>query len=56
VPVDYNVEYDLERAVVHFQNLFNGNKLLGEIPVHREGDISFWVRYQFTERAIQVDG
>jgi hypothetical protein len=30
VPVDYNVEYDLERAVVHFQNLFNGNKLLGD--------------------------
>lgn len=38
VPLAYDVEYDMERMSLNFGNLFNGNKLLGEIIVHRAGD------------------
>ena len=44
VPVAYDAEFDMEKMTLNFGNLFNGNKLLGEITVHREGDTSCWVR------------
>jgi hypothetical protein len=50
VPVAYDVEIGMDRLMVNFGNLFNGNKLLGEIPVHTTGDISCWVGYLFIQR------
>jgi hypothetical protein len=50
------MDCDMERMTLHFGNLFNGNKMLGEIPVHIAGDTCCWVRYLFKERETQVGG
>jgi hypothetical protein len=33
LPQDYVVHYSLKKVKFHVDNFFNGNKLLGEIPV-----------------------
>jgi hypothetical protein len=38
IPQEYDLEFDPKTASIHFANLFNGNKLLGEIfsKIHSE--------------------
>jgi hypothetical protein len=33
-PYDYEMSFDPKSTVMHFGNLFNGNKLLGEIYIN----------------------
>jgi hypothetical protein len=33
MPIDYELEFDPKFARIYFGNLFNGNKLLGEISI-----------------------
>jgi hypothetical protein len=33
-PLDYEMEFDPKLARIYFGNLFNGNKLLGEISMY----------------------
>jgi hypothetical protein len=37
VPVDYDMEFEPQTMTAHFDNLFNGNKLLGKPSKHRAG-------------------